>query len=318
MIVYKLKFLSSVHFGTDSPHGRLSENSMTCHADTMFSAVCQEWMKVFGKEKLDELLEAVNKNEFKISDLFPYIGEELYLPKPALYIERDPEFEIVVDKKTMKNLKYIPATHFKEYIHFLKSGGNLPFSNVEFGKEIISKRVNLREEQSMPFSIASFQFNENSGLYFLLDASDEMREKFEIVLDSLGTTGLGGKKYIGMGKFVLYEDSYEMVLYNSDEVIDELLNTEGDLYISLSVVAPTDEDLDSIDLEKSYYTLINRTGFIDSINYSNVHLKKRSVMLFNSGSCFNRPIKGQILDVSNYGAHNVYRYGKGMFLGVKI
>lgn len=41
-------------------------------------------------------------------------------------------------------------------------------------------------------------------------------------------------------------------------------------------------------------------------------------MMFNSGSCFNKHLKGQILDVSNKGNHKIYRYGIGMFLGVKI
>jgi CRISPR-associated protein Csm4 len=40
--------------------------------------------------------------------------------------------------------------------------------------------------------------------------------------------------------------------------------------------------------------------------------------MFNTGSCFQEKIKGRILDVSDQGGHPVYRYGKGMFLGVKI
>jgi len=318
MFVYKLKFISAVHFGTDSPHGRLSESTISCHADTLFSAICQEWLKIYGIYGLEELLDAVYKDEFKISDMFPYIKEELYLPKPALHIERNHNSEILVDKKTMKNIKYIPATHFKDYINFLKKGGKLPFENIEFGKEVVSKRVNLRQEQSMPYIVSSFKFNEDAGLYFLLDTNEKLREKFEVVLDSLGGNGIGGKKHIGLGKFELYEESYELFLYDSDAAIDELINTEGDFYMALSVVAPTDDDLDSIDLEQSYYIIINRTGFVDSVNYSNNALKKKSVMMFNSGSCFNKHLKGQILDVSNKGNHKIYRYGIGMFLGVKI
>lgn len=318
MVVYKLKFISAVHFGTDSPHGRLSESTMSCHADTLFSAIAQEWLKIYGIEEFEELLNAVNRNEFKISDMFPYIREELYLPKPIIYIKKKQDTKTEVDKKIMKKIKYIPATRFKDYLNFLRFGGNLPFENIEFGKEVLFKRVNLREEESLPYIVSSFQFNEDSGLYFLLDTNQELKEKFDLVIESLGSTGLGGKKHTGLGKFRLYEDSYELVLYDSDYVIYELLHTEGDYYMALSVVAPTDDDLDSIDLDNSYYTLINRTGFIDSNNYANTFQKKKSVMMFNSGSCFNIQLKGKILDVSNNGSHAVYRYGKGMFLGVKI
>ena len=80
-------------------------------------------------------------------------------------------------------------------------------------------------------------------------------------------------------------------------------------FLEKQVTDFSDDDLDSIDLEQSYYIIINRTGFVDSVNYSNNALKKKSVMMFNSGSCFNKHLKGQILDVSNKGNHKIYRYG---------
>ena len=170
----------------------------------------------------------------------------------------------------------------------------------------------------MPYVVSAHKFIDDAGLYFILDTTEEILDKFEIVIESLGLTGVGGRRTSGLGKFELYEESYELGLYDCDFVLEDLLKTKGDLYMSLSVIAPTENDIETFDKDKSTYTLIQRTGFVESINYSDTPLKKKQTVLFNSGSCFDKKLIGQLLDVSNEGWHSVYRYGKGMYLGVTL
>ena len=79
-VVYKLEFTTSVHFG----NGMLSDTGVTFYADTLFSALYIEAMKL-GKENI--FLSEVAQGKLLFTDAFPYIGEQYYLPKPMLYVE---------------------------------------------------------------------------------------------------------------------------------------------------------------------------------------------------------------------------------------
>lgn len=77
---YRLEFFNGVRFG----HGNLDSTDISFHADTLFSALYQEALKLnkeiyFGICRNDRLL---------FSDGFPYIGKEYFIPKPMLKIER--------------------------------------------------------------------------------------------------------------------------------------------------------------------------------------------------------------------------------------
>ncbi|NLK22607.1 MAG: type III-A CRISPR-associated RAMP protein Csm4 [Clostridiales bacterium] len=307
--IYKLKFLTPVHFGD----GILQSSTYTCHADTLFSAICQQYIKIYGN--IDSLIENVNNDNFLISDTFPYLNDEFYVPKPVIFIEKKEEENPKVDKKTMKALGYIPISKFNEYIDFLKNGGDLPFENKIFANEEISKKASLlrvpsENKRTEPFVLSIQRFSESAGLYFIVYTTEELKNKLDNILDSLSTEGLGGKRSLGYGKF-------EFASCENLE-LEKLLASDGDYYMNMSILKPNAEELLSIDREKSTYTLIEREGYIDSINYSQTNLKKKPLVMFNSGSCFDKKLKGEITDVSNGENHKVYRYGKPLYLGVKI
>jgi CRISPR-associated protein Csm4 len=270
-----------------------------------------------------KFVEAAQREEFLISDLFPWAGEELYLPKPVLplFFQRDRDEEVKRDKKLMKCLTYLPVSKFREYLDFLRNGGVLPWTPDEFDLacEILLYRANIaREDKTMLYPVLAFRFQENSGLYFVVQTREEWREKLDLVIESLGMSGIGGKKSSGLGKFEMAEESFEVGLYDSDCILEELLGEEGGFYMSLSVLAPTREELAVIKEGKSYYSLLKRTGFVASPAYAANYLKRKPVVMFDAGSCYTEKIRGQILDVGEHGGHQVYRYGKGMYLGVKI
>ena len=69
-----------------------------------------------------------------ISDTFPYREQELFLPKPIIYLgnhkrEGDPGL-----RKKLKSLEYIPLSLFEDYLRELKGGGlDLEKLEQEFG-----------------------------------------------------------------------------------------------------------------------------------------------------------------------------------------
>ena len=153
-----------------------------------------------------EFIDAARNGQFLISDLFPWHERELYLPKPVLppFFQRDIDEEGKTDKKFLKKLAHLPASKFREYLDFLRSGGELPWQPEQdsLAYEVLLYRAKVaREEETMPYLVSARRFQENGGLYFILQTSGEWREKLDPVIESLGLSGVGGKKSSGLGKF---------------------------------------------------------------------------------------------------------------------
>lgn len=315
--IYKLNFTTPVHFGERS----LADSTTTCRADTLFSAICISWMKAFGN--IDDLIEGVNKDEFILSDTFPYIENELYVTKPIIYLERDKNIKEKIDKKEMKSIKFIPLNKFQKYIKALKKGDEPPFDykRIKFSTEEVVRKVSIKREeeildngnikQSEPYTVSVQRFEENCGLYFILKTNEDLKDKLDIALDVLSTVGLGGKRSLGYGKF-----EFESFM---DKEVEKMISGEGDYYMNLTTFLPKREDLSKFDREKSTYMLVERSGFVESMTYSKGARKKKPVVMFASGSCFDKKLEGQLIDVSyDYGNHPVYKYGKPLFMGVRV
>ena len=83
--IYQLEFSGDVHLG----NGSLDMTSTTVMADTLFSAL---FLEALGMDddgaQAESFLERVKNGKLLISDGFPYIDKEWYLPKPVLPIRR--------------------------------------------------------------------------------------------------------------------------------------------------------------------------------------------------------------------------------------
>lgn len=318
--IYKLKFKTPVHFGKNS----LTNSTPTCLADTLFSAICIRWIEIFND--IDDLIESVNQNKFLISDTFPYVNKDFYIPKPVIYLDKKFEWESKVDKKEMKSINYIPVNKLNEYINFLVNGGDLPFkSDLKYcQEELIRKASILREPRELDdgsiknteiYNVSIFRFLDNCGIYFILRCEEKIKQKFDIAMDSLSMSGLGGKRSLGYGKFEF--ESCE------SHYFDELLDIEANYYMALTTFLPMSEEIKTFDKVKSTYTLVERGGFVESLEYSSSNnrasKKKKPLVMFGSGSCFDIKFEGQLFNVSkNDNKHPVYKYGKPLFLGVRI
>lgn len=305
-IIYRLDFFNGVRFG----HGNLESTDISFHADTLFSGLYQEAIKL---KKERQFLEEIEQNRLLFTDGFPYIGNQYFIPKPMIQIQKSTADKKgnSREKKLLKNMKYIPQEFLKSYIK-----GEFPISEMEavrkLGKTGVKMSVGIRgNEDPEPYRVGAYYFEEGNGLYIILAFQDDKnKELFEILLGSLSYTGLGGKKSSGLGRFEYRECKIP-------ESLTESLQKKGKINLLLSVALPEEEELDEV-LNKANYNLIKRGGFVDSERYAEQQMRKQERFVFAPGACFEKTFTGTIKVDKKRGTHPVFRYEKALFLGVDL
>ena len=129
-------------------------------------------------------------------------GDELYLPKPILFLDAKREGK-EESKKALKALEYIPLSFFAEYLKSL-SGERIDLKQFEssFGVLTIHERAAIKGvEQAQPYSVATWRFANDSGLYILLRSENDAARTFEETLTALGLSGIGAKRSSGLASF---------------------------------------------------------------------------------------------------------------------
>jgi CRISPR-associated protein Csm4 len=309
--VYKLKFSTGLHVGQDTGRPSLDDGRMTIHSDTLFAALCCEAVK---KGQLAQLVNYFSHDVLAISDTFPFKDEELYLPKPVLFTgDRRREGEPGLRKK-FKALEYIPLSQFAAYLRGLKGVPvDLDEMHEDFGSmSVVTKVAIAGQEQPQPYHQAIWRFFDGCGLYVIVRSQEERPLAFLIdLLAGLGLSGVGGKQSAGMGKFAVEEIPLPL------ELARMLENDRATWQMLLGTALPVDSELDQA-LDGGWYALIKRGGFVRSDDYAPVQLKKRSIYMLAPGSCLKRRFSGGIFDLSDNGAHSVWRCGHTLFAGVSL
>lgn len=274
--IIKLKFISPIHIGD----GSLNDNEFEIKADTIFSALCIE------SGNIPEVIKEVRERGLKISDAFPYIDKDFYIPKPMIQIQQESE-----DYKLFKKIKYIPEDILDQYIQGTIDP-KLELENFDLGEKNLVTRVSVGSD---PYEVGTYSFKENTGLYIIVEhTTDYIFELFE----KLQYSGIGGKRTSGLGRFTF--------------TIEEAFNfPKGNKKILLNTAMANKGELKEI-LNNSNYLLQKRSGFIHGSRY-----KKQDLYTFKSGSVFEKSFAGNIFDVGS-GEHPVYRYAIPMFLEVNI
>lgn len=303
--LYRLTFQSAVHFGKHN----LDEGEYTCCADTFFSALCQEAFKI-GDDVLQSLVRYAKEGSLLLSDLFPYVGDTYYVPKPMKRIvsaENDGNSKV---KKAYKKLKYIPMDMLDVYLQGTYDVLNAP-NLEELGHFAMKTAAAVwGEAETEPYRIGMYYYNFGSGLYFIIGyQKEEILELAETLLENLSFSGIGGKRASGLGRFELFSGKL------SDSFCKRL-GKNGTRYMSLSVALPTDKELETV-LHDAEYLLCKRSGFVASEQYAPEQMRKKDLYVFKAGSCFAEQFGGDVYDVSGKcGRHPVYRYAKPMLMEV--
>lgn len=305
--VYKFKFLTDVHLGA----GLLNDSEATFHADTLFSALYMEAMRL---EKEKEFLNAVSHGELLFSDAFPFVRDTYLLPKPLLYVEGDKN-QTYSEKRVYKKMQFLPVEKLDEYLSGNFSLEDDPMKDFGISYQRVLASVRLSDAQgektdTLPYQVGTYRFSDQCGLY-IITATKSSKEKMlmEELMEALSYTGIGGKRSEGLGRF-------EFCFGKKTEKLMEILQRKsGSSHMLLSVALPEDQELENA-LRNSVYQLEKRSGFVASDTYAEEFRKKQDLYVFMAGSCFKNTFEGGIFDVSQGGKHPVYRYAKAFFLEV--
>ena len=296
---YKFKFQTGVHLG----EGSLESSGIHLHADTLFSAIFIEAMKNNCEQ---QLYEAVTSGKLRFSDAFPFYGDRYYLPKPVLRIEAS-DTGNSLEKKFYKKLQYIPTDSMKAYLSGKMDRSDSVKELYSFSSRTMAK-INM-DEDTLPFHVGVCSFVEDGGLYIISETeSKHEKDLMENLMVSLSAVGIGGKKSAGFGKFQLNFGA-------EDQTIKRMLSCKKGIKMLLSVALPKEDELEKA-LEGASYTLLPRSGFVSSDQYAEEQRKKKTLYVFDAGSCFENSFEGAVYDVSNGGNHPVYRYAIPMFAGL--
>ena len=283
-IAYKLCFQTGCIFGD----GMLNDTKSTFCADTLFSAFCIEALK-FGEKNLQNVYEKFNSGKLKISDGFPFIDNDLYIPKP-LYTVESSESDLK-DRKKWKKLKYLSLDKLDDYF-----AGKLDVKREndrlsELGKFEVRQSVNLRnEEETELFSVGIYHFNNElkCGLYFILGYEDEDdRNMIDNLIYSLELQGIGGKTSSGLGKFSTLPQNL------SESIVGKLEDHHGqNVSILLTATWRASQRISEIEdvSDGSNYLLEKRSGYISSNDYAEELVKKQVDLLFKSRFIYEKEI----------------------------
>ena len=297
--MYKFHFDTPVRFGS----GASTESQMVFHADTLFSALYLACMEI-GKEAA--FISMVREGAIRFSDAFPYHEETLYLPRPiGLYPSRIQTEIDASTRKILKKIAWIPWNSLSEWLDGKVSPLDLI---VHFGVSEERIRVNRREQPPMPYTIESFRFFDNCGLYVIAAVKDE--ETFSCMDDAmqlLGTSGIGGSTSSGLGHYTLTTAPI------SESMEKALADDQASWQMLLNVAFPSESEANV--MEEARYMLLRRGGF--TAGRQEQPVKKQTAWLMAPGSVFRKRFDGMIEDASiALSSHPVWRYEKALMMGV--
>ena len=320
------RFTSPVHFGDAAEGGDLGEILSYCRADTFFSALCREAADIL-QELLACVVEGVQRGKLRFSDLFPWKKGtscyELYLPRPVMNLPHTEQAETLSyeevreqsgERKKYKKRSFIRASEMESYLQERNIS-----AQPDFGKEELRTQYNAREKR--PYGIGAYHFMPDAGLYLILSGDEELAEKLEPLIKLLGMAGIGGKRSSGFGKYIFEDDPLDLSdenTYGGDDVslYKMLCAGHSNCYMALSSFLP--EKLEVGDMSSGTGKIIKRGGFAWSREMTGP-AKVSSVYMMASGSCFSKRLEGRIADVNNGSVpHPVYKYGKGLFVGLPL
>jgi CRISPR-associated protein Csm4 len=324
--------------------------STIVHSDTLFSALCHAWVKLFGKSDLEDNLKIFNEYEppFRISSIFPMdlTEEKYFVPKPCLPIPkpanqsvflkyakslRDVDFialDCLLDWLDLKNEEELEPEDCEELYEKIDSVSKEYQEVFWTGTEMGIETDRIGEISPNPFyrgsSITQKVGLTDYGYYFLAYCPDNRYIDFlDTLIEEVSISGIGGERSIGFGRFTA-----ESLAEISDDWLYLFKKNNGSTnYLLLSLCYPTDQEKKAIDFSQARYSLIPRKGWFDSpTGYT---FKRKRCNLFREGSFIplnQRELRGKIVDVSptiwenlEYkldGWHRIYRYG--VALGVPI
>jgi CRISPR-associated protein Csm4 len=297
--LFKLRFPSGVS---------LYENRHILHSDMLWGAICNAANLLFGSASV----EALRKPQaILMSSAFPFVEEELFFPRPLSFYK---EPENYAEQKKFKKIRFISEKIWKEIISGksinLQQGviqSLLWFEKTPtleaFAVTLERPRVTLDRVLNSPtlFSSEETIYDNRTGFFFLAEfENDNVKSIFSSALRLLGDEGIGAERSVGKGWFTVEGAGYQLPKVQNPNA-----------FLLLSLYTPTEDELSSLDIENSFYEILERGGWVTS--FGGMTLRRKKVRAFAEGSVlrFKKGMpKGQIVEVLSAQqslSHNVYR-----------
>ena len=320
--IVKLKNLTPLHIGTGKENYDFSADDL--QSDTISAALAAIRAQSGKSNDIESFL-----NSFSISSAFPYSAQHYFLPKMQGKISIEVEGSSKeIKRKELKKIKYIEIPLWEKINaneHVIVTEGQLQQNYLLSGINVFSQPAKSQVMQRVaiprgdgqdaePFYFNWTYFNQQGGLYFLLNASKEIEKEIIELFKLLGESGVGTDKNVGGGKFDVETDTIELKE-----------NSETNATMLLSLYIPTNEEIKKIDLSNSRYQILLRGGYMaGSTEEKFRHLRKKSIYMFGVGSVFptKENLEGKVVDLTpewnDSLMHKVYRCGKPFYLPVTI
>lgn len=275
------------------------------HSDTLYSAICTVWLRLYGTEDMvQSLLPTSGRPKLSVSSCFPFYDGTYFFPKIATYVE------VPLDvRKKYKKMRFLPQSIFEtiisgkestDIIYNYLSGTLSTHGTDDTFSSVALDRTNSASEL---YEITDFWIHENAGLFFLYSCDEDIESKFHNVLNVLGDEGIGGKRSSGRGTFVPELTDIELALPDNPT-----------MFTTLSLYYPTSGE--SLSPEDNY-SIVERGGWVSS--HIPTSIKRKRVAMFTEGSLFASAPKGEIVDVTPDGhPHPVFRNGRAFAIPVII
>lgn len=327
----RLRPLSPFHLGARGIG--LEETETFIHSDTLFSALCNAWVRCHGtqdlKNRLLQPLPQGTKPPLRISSAFPYAFDTPFFARPLSPLRMNNPG----DPKPLKRGRFVSGRLFvsllsgnrvdpPEVLHdgdlWVTAGerqdiseqmGTAPaLPGADLAVWILQEvpRVSLDRvtQASNIFYFSRVTFAPGCGLFFLAVVDPPIRPAFETVVRVLGDTGIGGDRTAGYGQF---EPGFEEVELDVPE--------DAETFLSLSLLSPSSQEIEGLLGPRSAYGLVRRDGWIDSPQARNY--RRRACRMFAEGSVFRGTsdrLYGRLVDVTPTApevrlSHPIYRYG---------
>lgn len=304
---------------------RMDRTSNAIHSDTLFSALSNSLVKLFGDKEFE-----IFEERIIISSVFPGLRgiskDILFLPMPNIPIKG----ENLPEHKKYKKLQWISIEALKELVEGFdvdsKSITSELLKNFEFlnSRSLVTRREfeEIKEEVNFLGTIlepkvsldretqeSNLYFQENLELhpvktssnkeltpflYFLRVKDTDLDDIFIPTLNLFIEEGLGGERTTGKGIFDFYER----------EELD--LPDDGSFEITLSLTLPKREEVSNL----IYYQLVKRDGFI--YYQKATGLRKKSHFKIKEGSLVKSPYLGDNINVSPREDIKVISYGRSL------
>lgn len=281
-------------------------------SDTLFSAFCNVYRLIYGKEKLEQLLGKFLQGNppFIFSSVFPCINNKPLFPVPKSVRKED--LKLKDNGKRIKKIEYVDEDIFKALLKgeiieigrenimqdkiISKEYKDLIWREIERPRVVIDRKTSLSE---------IYYFGEVvflDKLHFLIDLrNEEYKNEIKTAINVLGDEGIGGDRTYGKGLFEV-------------EGVDaiEFDDIDSKWHITLSMFYPRKDELEGL---KGYFEIIERGGWIYSLEEKGK--RRKFIRMFGEASVFNKKVVGDMIEVAK-DKHAVYRCGYAFTLPIKV